>query len=66
MARVEIEPVKDPGFVDFATAGSFTPGDFHCVECGYGAVVQLVLPPCPMCGATVWERREPLAERLAR
>jgi hypothetical protein len=68
MARVAIEigePVEDPGFVDFATAGSYVPGEFHCVDCGYGVVVQLILPACPMCRGTVWERRDPLAARLA-
>ena len=68
MARVAIEieeGVEDPGFIDFATAGSYTPGEFQCTDCGYGVVVQLILPPCPMCRGTVWERRASLAARLA-
>jgi rubrerythrin len=44
---------------DVAAAGSNTSGEFRCADCGYGAVVQQVLPPCPMCQGTVWERREP-------
>jgi rubrerythrin len=50
--------------VDFAAAGSTASGEFRCADCGYGAVVQQVLPPCPMCHGTVWERREPLAARF--
>jgi len=43
---------------DFAAAGSSASGEFRCADCGYGAIVQQVLPPCPMCHGTVWERRE--------
>lgn len=46
--------------VDFVAAGSNAAGEFRCADCGYGAVVQHVLPPCPMCRGTVWEQREPL------
>lgn len=66
MANVAIdlrEAVEDPGLIDFAAAGSDAWGDFRCADCGYGAVVHSVLPPCPMCQGTVWERREPLARR---
>jgi hypothetical protein len=52
--------LDDTGFVDFAVAGSPAAGEFRCAECGYGAVVQRVLPQCPMCGGTVWESRGPL------
>lgn len=51
--------VDDAGFVDFAVAGTEVAGEFGCAECGYGAVVQRVLPPCPMCAGTVWEKRGP-------
>lgn len=53
----------DSGFVDFAVAGTQSPGDFRCADCGYGAVVQSMLPPCPMCGGAVWESRGPLPDR---
>jgi rubrerythrin len=62
-APVEM-PLDDSGFVDFAVAGSRVAGEFRCAECGYGAVVQRVLPHCPMCGGAVWESRGPLG--LAR
>ncbi len=52
--------LDEPGFVDFAVAGSAAAGEFRCAECRYGAVVQRVLPQCPMCGGTVWESRGPL------
>ena len=71
MARVVIdrgeaadvpEPVATPPelaeWVDFAEAGSEATGEFRCSDCGYGVVVQHVLPPCPMCRGAVWERRE--------
>jgi len=45
--------------VDFAVTGTKISGEFRCSDCGYGAVVQQVLPPCPMCGGTVWETRPP-------
>jgi rubrerythrin len=56
--------VEDVAFVGFAVAGSQVAGEFWCAECGYGAVVQRVLPACPMCGGTVWESRGPLARRF--
>ena len=43
----ELAEVEDPGFVDLAAAGSDASGEFRCADCGYGAVVQKSLPPCP-------------------
>jgi hypothetical protein len=60
-AGVEVA-LDDTGFVDFvdfAVTGTKISGEFRCSDCGYGAVVQRVLPPCPMCGGTVWETRPP-------
>ncbi len=54
-------PLDDPGFVDFAVAGSDAAGEFRCSDCGYGAVIQRTLPVCPMCSGSVWEKRGPLA-----
>ncbi|MDX6481233.1 MAG: Zinc-ribbon containing domain [Gaiellaceae bacterium] len=76
MGRLAIEPAiapapdleetgEDPGFVDFAVAGSEASGEFRCADCGYGAVVQRALPPCPMCRGTVWERRERVTAHFA-
>lgn len=48
--------LADPGLAEFAAAGNPAVGEFRCAECGYGAVVQRTLPPCPMCGGTVWEQ----------
>jgi hypothetical protein len=48
-------PLDDSGFVDFSVAGTHASGEFRCADCGYGAVVHRALPPCPMCGGTVWE-----------
>jgi hypothetical protein len=58
-ADTDTMPVDDSGFVDFAVAGTEAAGEFRCADCSYGAVVQRVLPPCPMCGGTIWERRGP-------
>ncbi len=52
-------PVDDSGFADFAVSGTDVSGEFRGAECGYGAVVRRALPPCPMCGGTVWESRVP-------
>lgn len=54
----DIVPFDESGFADFAVAGTAVQGEFRCGDCGYGAVVQRALPPCPMCGGDVWERRE--------
>lgn len=65
-ARVATLPFDDGGFADFAVAGASVAGDFRCTDCGYGAIVQRTLPPCPMCGGTMWECRGPLhPSRLA-
>jgi hypothetical protein len=50
-------PAAFVGLVDFKVAGTSVSGEFRCSDCGYGAVVQRVLPPCPMCGGTIWETR---------
>jgi hypothetical protein len=52
-------PLDDPGFVEFSLAGAEVSGEFRCADCGYGAVVHRVLPPCPMCSGKVWETRPP-------
>jgi hypothetical protein len=52
-------PPAFAGLVDFAVTGTKASGEFRCSDCGYGAVVQRALPPCPMCGGTVWEIRQP-------
>ena len=50
-------PFEDVGFADFAVAGEEAAGEFRCTDCGYGAVVHRSLPPCPMCGGTIWASR---------
>ena len=50
-------PVDDAGFADLVVTGTDVSGEFRCADCGYGAVVRRALPPCPMCGGTVWENR---------
>ena len=57
-------PLDDAGFVDLVVAGTPVAGEFRCADCGYGAVVQRVLPQCPMCSGSIWESRGPLASRL--
>jgi hypothetical protein len=52
-------PLDETGFVDFAVAGTDVSGEFRCGDCGYGAVIRRELPPCPMCGGTVWESLPP-------
>lgn len=57
-APVEVT-LEDTGFVTFEVAGTAVSGEFRCADCGYGAVVHRALPPCPMCGGTVWETQAP-------
>jgi hypothetical protein len=52
-------PFDERGFVEFEVAGTEVAGEFRCADCGYGAVVRRVLPPCPVCGGMVWENRGP-------
>jgi rubrerythrin len=52
-------PLDDSGFAEFSVTGTAVSGEFRCSDCGYGAVVRRALPPCPMCGSTVWESRPP-------
>jgi hypothetical protein len=57
--EVPVTPSPDlVDWVDFAEAGSDATGEFRCADCGYGVVVQHVLPPCPMCRGAIWERRQ--------
>jgi formylmethanofuran dehydrogenase subunit E len=46
------------------SAGAKISGEFRCADCGYGAVVQRVLPLCPMCGGATWESRGQVGPRL--
>lgn len=55
----------DDGFVDFVLAGTVARGEFRCTDCGYGAVIQRVLPACPMCAGEIWEARPPSGPRFA-
>ena len=56
--------LDDVGFVDFVAAGTQHAGEYRCADCGYGAVVQSALPPCPMCGGVIWESRGPIPRRF--
>jgi rubredoxin len=37
-------------------SGARAKGEFRCASCGYGVTVYKVLPECPMCRGTVWQR----------
>jgi rubrerythrin len=50
------EPVEQDEYVAFLLTGQPAAGEFHCSQCGYGVVVQLQLPRCPMCSGTAWEK----------
>lgn len=47
---------KADAWVEFLETGAKARGEFHCVECGYGVIVQTRLPTCPMCAGRVWEQ----------
>ncbi len=34
-------------------------GGFRCGSCGYGVVVSVPPPACPMCQASVWQQDGP-------
>jgi rubrerythrin len=53
MAGVAIDLGQDATLPESDAAG-----EFRCADCGYGVIVQRVLPPCPMCRGAVWERRD--------
>jgi rubredoxin len=50
------ETLAAAGYGDCAVTGAVAVGEFHCSGCGYGVIVQRVLPLCPMCGGTAWEQ----------
>ncbi len=37
-------------------SGARIVGEFRCGECGYGIVCRLLLPICPMCRGSTWEK----------
>jgi rubrerythrin len=51
-----VESRNPAGYGEFAAAGDAGIGEYRCSVCGYGVIVQAVLPRCPMCGGTSWER----------
>src|SRR5579872_5936474 len=44
------------GYAGVFVAGAPAVGEFNCRDCGYGVIVQRVLPLCPMCRGSVWEQ----------
>ena len=52
--RAAVEAADD--YVRFHASGEPGRGYFRCAECGYGAAVRGLLPACPMCAGTSWER----------
>jgi rubrerythrin len=44
------------GVAELLLAGQPGAGEFRCSRCGYGVIVQLELPRCPMCSGTAWEQ----------
>jgi rubrerythrin len=49
------ETQQSEGFAQFLRTGQRAAGEFHCSRCGYGVIVQVELPRCPMCSGTAWE-----------
>jgi rubrerythrin len=48
--------VASEDVVEFLVAGQAAAGEFHCSRCGYGVIVAVELPRCPMCSGTSWEQ----------
>lgn len=42
--------------VELLAAGAEAQGEYRCSACGYGVAVYRVLPDCPMCAGSTWER----------
>lgn len=53
---VELPGGGTDGFVQLHAAGQLGSGSFRCAACGYGVALSSVLPQCPMCAGTSWER----------
>jgi rubrerythrin len=49
------EPLEVAGYVALHATGDAAAGEFHCRQCGYGVIVQRLLPRCPMCSGEQWE-----------
>jgi hypothetical protein len=54
----DVRALDEPGedYVEFHAAGGRGSGTYRCADCGYGIAVRTLLPECPMCGGTSWER----------
>ena len=53
--------VDDSVLVDYASTETDGSREFRCTDCGYGAIIRRGLPPCPMCGGSLWESLPPRA-----
>jgi hypothetical protein len=53
--RLEVREA-DRDYVEFWPAGARAKGEFRCSDCGYGVVVTVTLPTCPMCACESWEQ----------
>jgi rubrerythrin len=60
-----VEAQHPARYVELFATGGAAVGEFRCAACGYGVMVQRLLPLCPMCGGNVWEHARPGA-RLRR
>jgi rubrerythrin len=45
-----------PGLGDVPRTGQPAAGEFTCSGCGYGVIVEVELPRCPMCSGTTWRQ----------
>jgi hypothetical protein len=54
--------------MEFLAAGTRAAGAFHCSSCAYGVTVHGILPSCPMCAGTTWDRAtwRPFSRRADR
>jgi hypothetical protein len=55
MGSKTAKPLTDQEIAQWA-AGMRAKGEFRCLQCSYGVTVYRVLPVCPMCQGTDWER----------
>ena len=46
---------REGDYIEFVRAGAAATGEYRCSDCGYGVMVQVALPACPMCAGTNWE-----------
>lgn len=56
--RTERAPLVLDETPEFLASGTLAAGEYRCADCGYGVIVRVLLPACPMCKGVSWEQAD--------